>query len=172
MWHVSVINLRKKCKELIVTLDKWPHRQTHHLNAEDFIQKNNTRPPSRKFNCSWCYLYIISKNSCSIRHFYHYINVLDSPIKEYWGGNIYNISLICKALKITWRSRRNIRWTLKEVMRCTREGEIFQDMIKPINKVGQQINHLTWVIRRNSHRELDRSALWIPYDNAASKRAL
>ena len=103
--------------------------------------------------------------------FYHYMNVLDAPIKEHWGGNLWNISLIYKALKMPWCSKRKIRWTLEEVMICVREGDIFQGMIKLINKVGQKINHLTWVIRRNSHRELDGNTLWIPYDNAARKRA-
>ena len=103
--------------------------------------------------------------------FYQNINVLDAPLKEHWWGSLCIISLIRKVLKIARHSRRNTRQTLEEVMRCAQERKNFEGMIKPINKVGQHIILLPGSFERNSHRELNGSALWLPYENTASEWA-
>ena len=102
---------------------------------------------------------------------YHYINVLDTPIEKYWGGNIGTISLIRKILKMPRHSRRKIRQTLEEGIRYAQEAEKVQCIIKPINKVGQHIIILPGSSEETLIAKLYGSTMWLPYDNAASEQS-
>ena len=62
--------------------------------------------------------------SISLRHtiYYHYIQCLDGPHEDHWGGKKGTAAIIRKYLQLLSYTRRNIRCTVEKIMLCIRTG--------------------------------------------------
>ena len=65
--------------------------------------------------------------------------MLDCPFHEDWEGHDGTISAIRQALILKPHQRQVSRRTLKEIVRCIKDGENFDGRIKSQNKLGRKI---------------------------------